>query len=319
MAGKTKFGYLVPTRDAVMRSPDGHADVRRMVDLAVRSERMGFDSLWLGDSLLARPRFEALTTLSAISALTSKIEMGTAVYLTPLRHPVPLAHTVGNLDLLSGGRFIFGIGLGPESPPVMAEYAAAGADFRKRGQLQEEGIQILKGLWTGQPYSFKGRNYQFENVRLHPLPGRTGGPPILMAAAADRALQRLARFADRWMPIVPTPQDYSKDWATIVRYCSEFGRDPAMLQCIHYLTLNVNPDEALAVREMEEFLIAYYGPMHHHIKKTQAICSGAPERIADFVRGFVRAGAPHFVVRFASPDQEPQMDRFLRSVVPLLS
>ena len=139
MPNNLKFGYLVPTRDAVMRAPDGRADIRRMLDLAVKSEQMGYDSLWIGDSLLARPRFEALTTLAAISSLTKKIEMGTAVYITPLRHPVPLAHTVGNLDLLSGGRFIFGIGLGPESPPVKAEYAASGADFHKRGKLQEIG------------------------------------------------------------------------------------------------------------------------------------------------------------------------------------
>ena len=318
MANKIKFGYLVPTRDAVMRALDGHADIHRMIDLAVKAEQLGYDSLWIGDSLLARPRFEALTTLAAISSLTSKIEMGTAVYITPLRHPVPLAHTVGNLDLLSGGRFIFGIGLGPESPPVMAEYADSGADFHKRGKLQEEAIQIMKALWTGQKTTFQGANYQIENVTLHPLPGRTGGPPILMAAAADAALKRLARFADGWLPIAPTPDEYAKDWTKIAGYCAEYGRDPQTLQCVHYLTLNVNPNEAESAREMEEFLLAYYGPLHHHIKKTQAICSGTPARVAEFIRGFIQAGAPHFVVRLATANQEPQMERFLSSVVPLL-
>jgi probable F420-dependent oxidoreductase len=318
MPNKIKFGYLVPTRDAVMRAPDGRADIRRMLDLAVRSEQMGYDSLWIGDSLLARPRFEALTTLAAISALTKKIELGTAVYITPLRHPVPLAHTVGNLDLLSGGRFIFGIGLGPESPPVKAEYAASGADFHKRGKLQEEAIQIMKALWTGQKTTFQGANYQIENVTLHPLPGRQGGPPILMAAAADRALRRLAQYADGWLPIVPTAEEYAKDWARIEHHCAEFGRDPKSLQSVHYLTLNVNPSEAEAAHEMEEFLLAYYGQLHHIIKKTQAICAGTPERVAEFIRGFVKAGAPHFVVRLATANQEPQMERFLSSVVPLL-
>ena len=99
-----KFGYLVPTRDAVMRAPDGRADVARMIELAVRAEEKGFDSVWIGDSILARPRFEALTTLAAIAARTRRVELGTAVYLSALRHPIPLAHTVGNLDLLSGGR-----------------------------------------------------------------------------------------------------------------------------------------------------------------------------------------------------------------------
>ena len=301
-----------------MRAPDGRADIRRMIDLAVRAERSGFDSLWIGDSLLARPRFEALTTLAAISSLTSKIELGTAVYITPLRHPVPLAHTVGTLDLLCGGRFLFGIGLGPESPPVEAEYAAAGADFHKRGKLQEEAIQIMKALWTGQKTTFHGAHYKIEDVRLHPLPARPGGPPILMAASADAALKRLARLADGWLPIVPTPEEYSRDWAKIENYCAEVGRDAKTLQCVHYLTLNVNHDEDEARRDMEEFLLAYYGPLHHHIKKTQAICSGTPEHVARFIRGFMEVGAPHFVVRLATAAQEQQMERFLNLVAPLL-
>ena len=73
----------------------------------------GYDSVWVGDSILARPRFEALTLLAAIAMRTERVELGTAVYLSPLRHPLPLAHTIGNLDLLSGGRFLFGIGIGP--------------------------------------------------------------------------------------------------------------------------------------------------------------------------------------------------------------
>src|SRR6185295_19741827 len=124
MSEAIRFGYLVPTRDAVMRAPDGRADIQRMIDLAVLAEQMGFDSVWVGDSIVARPRFEALTTLAVIAARTTRVELGTAVYITPLRHPVPQAHTVGNLDLLSGGRLLFGIGIGPQSPPVMAEYSA---------------------------------------------------------------------------------------------------------------------------------------------------------------------------------------------------
>ena len=86
-----QFGYLIPTRDAVMRAANGHADVGRMIDLAVRAEEQGFDSVWIGDSILARPRFEALTTLAAVAARTKRVQVGTAVYLSALRHPVPLA------------------------------------------------------------------------------------------------------------------------------------------------------------------------------------------------------------------------------------
>src|SRR5262249_25612777 len=154
----------------------GRADIHRMLALAVRAEQAGFDSVWIGDSILARPRFEALTTLAAIAMRTARVQLGTAVYLTPLRHPVPLAQTVGNLDLLCGGRLSFGIGLGPPTAAVRAEYAACGVDFRQRGVIQEEGLQIMKGLWTGQPFSSQGKHFRIDSSTLHPLPARAGGP-----------------------------------------------------------------------------------------------------------------------------------------------
>jgi probable F420-dependent oxidoreductase len=320
MSEKVKFGYLVPTRDAVMRAPDGHANIQRIIDLAVLSERMGFDSIWVGDSILARPRFEALTTLAAIAARTSHAQLGTAVYLTPLRHPVPLAQTVANVDLLSDGRLLFGIGIGPGSPAVHAEYAACGIDFHKRGLLLEESLQIMKGLWTGQPYSFNGKLFELKNARMHPLPSRDGGPVVLMAARAERALKRLARFADGWLPICPDPESFAADWKKIVETCQEIKRDPKALLRVLYTTLNVNADENQAAREMDEFLLAYYGPQQKEIiSKYQGHCAGSPERCAAFLRGFVDAGVPHFAVRFAATMQEPQMERFLGDVVPLLA
>ena len=315
-----KFGYLVPTRDAVMRAPDGRADVARMIELAVRAEEKGFDSVWIGDSILARPRFEALTTLAAIAARTRRVELGTAVYLSALRHPIPLAHTVGNLDLLSGGRLLFGIGLGPPNAAVRAEYAACGVEFRRRGVIQEEGLRIMKGLWTGQPFTFHGKQFQIDNAKLHPLPGRTGGPPVLLAGAAERPLRRLVRFADGWLPISPNAEDYAKDWDRMGGYCAEVGRDPGSLLRILYVTLNVNRDRAKAASETMAFLEAYYGPEHAKaIARTQGIQAGEPERCAEFLRTFAQAGARHFVVRFAASDQEAQMDRLLSEVAPLLS
>ncbi|MBI4444233.1 MAG: LLM class flavin-dependent oxidoreductase [Acidobacteria bacterium] len=318
MSARTQFGYLIPTREAVMRAADGRADVGRMLELAVRAEQKGFDSVWVGDSILARPRFEALTTLAAIAALTRRVQLGTAVYLTPLRHPVPLAHTVGNLDLLSGGRLLFGIGLGPPTPTVRAEYAACGVDFHQRGKLQEEGLQIMKGLWKGQPFTFQGKLFGVNNATLHPLPARAGGPPVLLAAVAERPLRRLARLGDGWLPIGPNPQAFAAGWKRIQEYCAEGGRDPATLRRVLYVTLNVNRDAAGAANEMEEFLEAYYGAGHERIAREQAIRAGEPERCAEFLRAFVEVGVSHFVVRFASRDQERQMDSFVSDLIPLL-
>ena len=301
-----------------MRAPGGRADIRPMLELAVKAEQMGFDSVWVGDSILAKPRFEALTTLAAIAARTTRVELGTAVYLTPLRHPVPLAHTVANLDLLSGGRLLFGIGIGPGAPLVRAEYAACGVDFHQRGRLQEEGLQIMKGLWTGQPFTFHGKLFQMDQATLHPLPARDGGPPVLLAGAAERPLRRTARLADGWLPISHDPQEFSRHWEQLQNYSVAAGRDPEKLLRILYVTLNVNRDGSQARKETEAFLQAYYGAGHEAAARTQAIESGEPERCADFLRRFAKAGANHFIVRFAASDQQPQMDRLMADVIPLL-
>ncbi|MCY4440995.1 MAG: LLM class flavin-dependent oxidoreductase, partial [Deltaproteobacteria bacterium] len=103
----TAVGYLLPTREVVMAQAT--PDCGRIVQLAERAETLGFDSVWVGDSILARPRLEPLTTLAAAASRTSRVKLGTAVLLPALRHPVVLANEVANLDLLCNGRLILGI------------------------------------------------------------------------------------------------------------------------------------------------------------------------------------------------------------------
>jgi alkanesulfonate monooxygenase SsuD/methylene tetrahydromethanopterin reductase-like flavin-dependent oxidoreductase (luciferase family) len=113
----TKIGLLLPTREAVIYG-DESGDPRPLVDLAIRAEDLGFDSVWAGDSLLARPRAEPLTLLAGVATQTSDIELGTAVLLPSLRNPEQLAQATATLDALSGGRFILGVGAGPGTPLV---------------------------------------------------------------------------------------------------------------------------------------------------------------------------------------------------------
>ncbi|MBI4463625.1 MAG: TIGR03619 family F420-dependent LLM class oxidoreductase, partial [Acidobacteria bacterium] len=258
-------------------------------------------------------------TLAAIAMRTRRVDLGTAVYLTTLRHPVPLAHMVGNLDLLSQGRLLLGIGQGPSTPSVRAEYAACGVEFDQRGKLQEEGLQVLKGLWSGQPYSFRGQFFRLDQAILQPLPACAGGPPVLLAAAAERPLRRIARLGDGWLPISHDPQEYSRHWEQLQGYCAEYGRDPSTLLRVLYVTLNVNQEEAQARQEMAAFLASYYGPSHQEVARRQAIQAGSPERCAEFLGGFLQAGVRHFIFRLGSSEQEAQMDRVVSEVIPQLS
>ena len=130
---KLKLGILLPTRGLLMTStrPD---DAGQIISLAERVEDAGLDSVWLGDSLTAKPRMEPITTLAALAARTRRVRLGTAVLLAALRHPVHLAHTVGTVDLIARGRTVLAIGVGGAfNTEQKAEWAAAGVETRSPG------------------------------------------------------------------------------------------------------------------------------------------------------------------------------------------
>src|SRR6476469_10509119 len=112
---KPNFGVLLPTREAVI---SGRSDPSVLFRLAERAEVLGFHSVWVGDSLTARPRIDALTTLAAVGARTRRVRLGTAIFLAALRHPILLAYQLASLDWISSGRMDLGIGFGRRGEPT---------------------------------------------------------------------------------------------------------------------------------------------------------------------------------------------------------
>src|SRR6201998_3415874 len=121
-----RIGYLLPTREQVMQ---GRPEAAPLLALAEKAEGLGFDSIWVGDSITARPRHEPLTLLSAVAARTRKAELGTAVLLPALRNPVVLAHQVATVDRIAEGRLILGIGITSDMPAIRLEFEATGVPF----------------------------------------------------------------------------------------------------------------------------------------------------------------------------------------------
>ena len=123
--------------------------------LARRVEELGFDSVWTGDHVsFHNPIYESLTLLAAYAGITRRIKLGSAVYLLALRHPTVAAKITGTLDTLSGGRLIFGVGVGGENPK---EFEACGIPHHERGARVTEGIEVVRALWRDSPATFKGR------------------------------------------------------------------------------------------------------------------------------------------------------------------
>jgi probable F420-dependent oxidoreductase len=308
------FGFLLPTREIVMNQDV--PNFRQILDLAEHAEALGFDSVWVGDSVLARPRFEALTTLAAIAARTQRVKLGTAVLLPMLRHPVLLANEVANLDHVAQGRLILGVGIGGNNSAVAQEFAACGVPIARRVGMFEEGITLMRRLWTESEVTFQGRYFQVQSVRLGLRPLEQPGVPLWLAGSGDNALRRVLRLGDGWLPISSSPQAFTADWERLQILGQEMGRDARDLHRCLYTTLNVNADVVQAERELRAFIENYYRIPYEVQATRNGLCAGSVEQSIAWLKAFIAAGAQTIVVRFGSPDQTGQLVRFAREVLP---
>src|SRR5256712_5775799 len=195
-----EFGVLIPTREAVM---SGHPETAPLLTMAERAEAAGFDSVWIGDSLIARPRHEPLTLLAGVAGRTRRGRLGTGVLLPALRNPVVLAHIVGRLDRAAEGRVILGVGFAPDNPSIRKEFAAAGVPFERRVGRFLETIAICQALWRRDHVSFSGKHFTLDDVTMEPKPHRPGGPPIWIGGGGPAAPRGGARVGARVSPPPP--------------------------------------------------------------------------------------------------------------------
>jgi alkanesulfonate monooxygenase SsuD/methylene tetrahydromethanopterin reductase-like flavin-dependent oxidoreductase (luciferase family) len=289
-----------------------------MIDLAETAEGHGFDSVWCGDSVLARPRLEALSTLAAIAGRTQRVKLGTAVFLPALRNPVILANEVANLDIISKGRVILGVGIASKTPSVEKEFTACGVSFRHRVSIFEECITLMRRLWTEPQVTFNGRHFQLDGISLGLRPVQQGGVPIWMAASAEKPQRRMLKIGDGWFPNSTSPKAFTEGWQEIEALAKESGDDAGRLHKALYTTLNINEDKAQADKEMKEFIEGYYGMPFETMSRTQSVFTGNVQDAVNWLKGFIDAGAQTLVIRFGGPDQAGQLELCGKEVLPRL-
>lgn len=297
-----KLGYLLPTRERIM---EGLSDTAPILTLAEKAEGLGFDSVWVGDSLLARPRHEPMTLLAGVAGRVGRVELGTAVLLPALRNPVLLAHQAATVDQVSEGRLILGVGIARDIPNIRAEFAAAGAPFDKRVGRMMEGLRLCRALWSGEPVDWDGRWPVNQGV-LAPTPYRPGGPPIWGGGSHPKGLARAGKYMDGWFPTGPDAQGWATQWADVKAAATEAGRDSSELTGAIYLTLYLDDDSERANAKIDTYLEQYYGQPAAAIRKNQSCYAGPASGVAEWFNGYAKAGVDHIVLRIAG-DHESQM------------
>jgi alkanesulfonate monooxygenase SsuD/methylene tetrahydromethanopterin reductase-like flavin-dependent oxidoreductase (luciferase family) len=298
-----RLGYLLPTREAIMQ---GRPETAPLLRLAERAEGLGYDGIWVGDSLLARPRHDALTLLAAVAARTRRVEIGTAVFLPALRNPISLAHQLATLDRISEGRLVLGAGIASDTPSVRAEFAAVGVPFEKRLGYTLEGLRLMRTLWQGGPVDWQGR-WQVAGGSIGPTPHRPGGPPIWMAGSVRPALARAARHFDGWFANEADLARWRGQWHEVQALLTEAGRDKRGFAAAQYTTLALDENRARADQRIDRFLETYYGQPAAAMRRRQGVYGGPAAGAAEWLQGFAEAGATHLIIRFAG-DHERQLE-----------
>jgi alkanesulfonate monooxygenase SsuD/methylene tetrahydromethanopterin reductase-like flavin-dependent oxidoreductase (luciferase family) len=305
------FGILLPTREVILSK---RSDPSSIYELGDRAEALGFHSVWVGDSLTARPRLEPLNTLAAVGSRTRRIRLGTAVYLAALRHPVLVAHSVATLDWLSGGRVDLGIGYSRPNDPVQEqEFKALGLDIRQRIRMSEELVHVVRRLWREDNVSHTGTFTRFEHATLEPKPIQPGGVPIWLASNnVEPGLKRVGRMADGWLNNITRPEVYRECLQKIRTYAAGAGRDPDTIQAGLYLTLAGGDEDVLA--EGRAFLSQYYNRPYEAVAKAMLCVMGSWDEVVDRIEAYGEAGAQTTILRFATRSQLDHLESCAESL-----
>ncbi len=305
MNHQTHFGILLPTREAIMT---GRADPSSLYRIAERAEALGFHSVWVGDSLTARPRIDALTTLAAVGARTQRVRLGTAIFLAALRNPILLAYQLASLDWITSGRVDLGVGYGrPKEPAAEHEFEILGLNPNARMKMSEELVQIMRRLWRENDVSYDGQFTRFEHVTIEPKPAQPGGVPIWLASNnVEPGLKRVARLADAWINNIKSPQLFGECLEKIRLYATAAGRDANSIHPAIYFTLAAGGADAIV--EGQQFLAEYYKRSYEAVANAMLCVTGSWDQVIDWMEQYIQAGARTVVLRFAARDQLATLD-----------
>jgi alkanesulfonate monooxygenase SsuD/methylene tetrahydromethanopterin reductase-like flavin-dependent oxidoreductase (luciferase family) len=265
-------------------------------DLCRRAEATGADSLWAVDHLFwPHPIHECLTTLTIAAAATRRPILGSCVLQLPLRQPAAVAKQATALQLLSGGRFILGLGVGSHEP----EYVRAGVDFHRRGRILDDGIAALGRAWSSAEEAPSHYGQEPRSPRV----------PVWIGGASGTARRRAATVGDAWVPLFITADDYGTAVHALRQETVAAGRPAEAVEAAVVVFVRVGPESEAATRGAQWLSELYDVPPKAFERH---LVAGPSETCAAALARYVEAGANHVIVMVAGPDAVRQFG-YLRS------
>jgi probable F420-dependent oxidoreductase len=292
-------------------------DLDLAVDEARFLEAAGFDLLAAGEHLFFYgPVPNAFVTLAAAAGATSRIRLVSAIALLPLYPAALAAKLAASLDRVSGGRFEFGIGAGGEYP---AEFTAVGVDPATRFRRVEEGLDVMRKLFTGDRVSFDGEFTTLRDVALDPPPMQAGGPPIWLGGRKPGAIRRAGRYADVWLPYMVDPVQMRDGLSRVRDAAVDEGRTPTDVSGAVFAWTCVDQDGDWARRTGIEVVSKAYSQDFAPLADRYLVL-GSPEQVAARLAEFVEAGAQRILIQpaCAPSDRQRILDTLAADVLPRL-
>ncbi len=306
-----KFGWHMPSFP--VDGSRGPAFVEQ-IEQTLQFIQPHFDSVWVDDHLMPwaswqsndTPYLECLTTIAYYAAAFPKLKFGSSVLCQSYRNPGLLAKTAANLQLLTGGRFIFGIGAGW----MVEEYEAYNYDFPEpavRIAQLEEAVQIIRKLWTEAPTSFEGQHYRLKDAYAEPRPNPA--PPLLIGGGGEQlTLRVVAKYADWWNLSGGSYETYAHKLQALRRHCEAVGR--SYDEIVKSWSAN---SVAVATTEAEAQRITAASPY------TEDPILGTPDQVAEQLQAFVDLGVTYFIVRLLDFPSLVGIELFIKEVMPRLT
>ena len=314
---KQKFGVFLPFYAFKKLPPKEYCQY--LVDIAVESERLGYDSVWLDDHLMYQnwPILDCWTTLSYLAASTKKIRLGTMVTCNSHRNPAILAKTASTIDALSNGRLEFGIGAGIQEH----EHIAYGFDFAKPSSRIEqlgEALEVIKQLWTLDKANYKGKHYTLKEAFCEPKPTQKPHPPLIVGGSGNKLLKFTAKYADRFdWGYVPTVEEYKRKLKLLEVHCKRIGRNFGEIEKACW------PEAQILIRQTHDELNTKYKRSKPHStvleesKETNRI--GTPIEFIERLKTYRELGASYFMLFFADLPSNKSLTVFSEKVIKKLS